>query len=145
MGAIEEILPAVGHFFCAWHRRKNIIKQCGGSSGKVTYSALWVYNKLIECRSVEHFNKLRDRYFPLMDRRDLQYLNNIDDHAQYPIKRCEQGAYMYHRQTSQGSEVMNAANINIRAATAVCPVNATMLTIKTECRRFKIQKKMHGY
>jgi hypothetical protein len=48
---------------------------------------------------------------------------------------------MYHRQTSQGLEVMNTANINIRAATAVCPVNATMLTIKTECRRFKIQQK----
>ena len=27
MGAIEEILSAVGHFFCAWHRRKNIITQ----------------------------------------------------------------------------------------------------------------------
>jgi hypothetical protein len=48
---------------------------------------------------------------------------------------------MYHCQTSQGSEVMNAANINIRAATAVCPVNATVLTIKTECRHFKIQQK----
>ena len=86
MGAIEEILPAVGHFFCAWHRRKNIIKQCGGSSGRVPYSALWVYNKLMEFRSVEHFNKLRDRYFNLMDSRDLRYLNNILDHAQYPVK-----------------------------------------------------------
>jgi hypothetical protein len=80
-----------------------------------------------------------------MDRRDLQYLNNIDDHVQYPVKQCGQGAYMYHRQMSQGSEVMNAANINIRAATAVCPVNVTMLTIKTECCCFKIQKKTHGY
>jgi hypothetical protein len=141
MGAIEEILPAVGHFFCAWHRRKNIIKQCGGSSGRVPYSELWVYNKLIECRSVEHFNKLRDRYFPLMDRRELQYLNNIEDHAQYPVKRCEQGAYMYHRQTPQGSEVMNAANSPMRAAAAVCPVNAVMLTIKLECRRFTTQQK----
>jgi hypothetical protein len=138
--AIEENLPLVGHFFCAWHRRKNIIKMCGGSSGRVPYSALWVYNKLIECRSVEHFHKLRDRYFPLMDRRDLHYLNNIDDHAQYPVMRCDQGAYMYHRQTSQGSEVMNAANTPMRAANAVCPVNAAMLTIKLECRRFKTQQ-----
>jgi len=76
-----------------------------------------------------------------MDRKDLQYLNNIDDHAQYPVKRCEQGAYMYHCQTSQGLEVMNAVNITIHAATAVCAVNATMLAIKTECRRFKIQQK----
>ncbi len=134
MGAIEELVLAVGHFFCLWHRHKNIIKQCGGASGRVPYSALWVYNKLVECRSVEHFVKLHDRYFPLMDRRDLQYLNNIPDHVQYPVKRCEQGAYMYHCQTSQGSEVMNAANIKQRAKGAVCPVNAVMLTIKTECK-----------
>ena len=86
MGAIKEILLAADHFFCAWHRRKNIIKHCGGSSGRVPYSALWVYNKLIECWSVEHFNKVRDRYFPFIDCRNLQYLNNIDDHAQYPVK-----------------------------------------------------------
>ncbi len=47
---------------------------------------------------------------------------------------------MYHRQTSQGSEVMNAANSPMRSATAVCPVNAVMLTIKLECRRFTTQQ-----
>jgi len=142
MGAIEELVLAVGHFFCAWHRRKNIIKQCGGSRGPVPYSALWVYNKLMKCWSVVHLDKLRDWYFPLMyTSRDLQYLNNIVDHAQYPVKRCKQeGAYMYHRQTSQGSEVMNVANINLPAPTAVCPVNAVMLTIKTECHCFKTQQ-----
>ena len=36
---------------------------------------------------------------------------------------------------------MNVANKNIRATTAVCPVNAVMLTIKTECRRLKTQQK----
>ena len=101
--------------------RKNIIKQCGGSSGRVPYSALWVYNKLIECRLVEHFNKLRDRYFPLMDRRDLQYLNNIDDHVQYPVKQCEQGAYMYHRQMSQGSKVKKARGEDGRANHETAP------------------------
>jgi len=136
------LVLAVGHFFCAWHRRKNIIKQCGGSRGPVPYSALWVYNKLMKCWSVVHLDKLRDWYFPLMyTSRDLQYLNNIVDHAQYPVKRCKQeGAYMYHRQTSQGSEVMNVANINLPAPTAVCPVNAVMLTIKTECHCFKTQQ-----
>ena len=48
---------------------------------------------------------------------------------------------MYHRQMSQGSEVMNAANEPIRAATTVFPVNAVMLTIKTECWHFKTQQK----
>jgi hypothetical protein len=48
---------------------------------------------------------------------------------------------MYHCQMSQGSEVMNAANSPMRVATAVCPINAAMLTIKTECRRLKTQQK----
>ena len=40
---------------------------------------------------------------------------------------------MYHGQTSQGSKVMNVANIlDLRAQTAVCPVNAVMLNNKTE-------------
>jgi hypothetical protein len=38
--AIEEVLQSVGHFFCSWHRRKNIIVQCGGAGGRVPYSAL---------------------------------------------------------------------------------------------------------
>jgi hypothetical protein len=43
-GAIEEVMQSVGHFFCLWHCHKNIILQCGGSSGRIPYSALWVYN-----------------------------------------------------------------------------------------------------
>ena len=121
LGAIKELVPAVGHFFCAWHRRKNIIKQCGGSSGRVPYSALWVYNKLVKCRSCEHFDKLCDRYFPQMNSKDLLYLNSVPDALQYAVKRCEQGAYMFHRTTSQGSEVMNAANTVMRTTIAVCP------------------------
>ena len=39
-GAISAVMKDCGHFFCAWHRKENIIKQCGGSSGKVPYSAL---------------------------------------------------------------------------------------------------------
>jgi hypothetical protein len=33
MGAIREVMPSVGHFFCSWHRRKNIIMHRGGASG----------------------------------------------------------------------------------------------------------------
>jgi hypothetical protein len=39
MGAISDVMKDCGHFFCVWHRRQNIIKQCGGSSGRVPYSA----------------------------------------------------------------------------------------------------------
>ncbi len=48
---------------------------------------------------------------------------------------------MFHRTTSQGSEVMNAVNREIHTRTAVCPINATMLTIKMECRRYRMQQK----
>ncbi len=96
---------------------------------------------MLECRSVKHFdNKLRDRYFPQMNRKDLQYLNSVPDASQYAVKRCEQGAYMFHRSTSQGSEAMNVANIDMRSAIAICPVNAAMLTVKMECRRYKAQQ-----
>jgi hypothetical protein len=141
LGAISAVMKDCGHFFCAWHRRQNIIKQCGGSSGRVPYSALWVFNRLIECRSVDHFDKLCERYFPRMNSRDLQYLNNVDDASQYAVKRCEQGAFMFHRTTSQGSEIMNAANKEMPSKITVCPINACIILKNTECRRYERQKK----
>jgi hypothetical protein len=75
-----------------------------------------------------------------MDNKDLQYLNNVADESQYACKRCAQGAYMFHRTTSQGSEGMNSANREIRARTAVCPINATMLTVRRECERYTMQQ-----
>jgi hypothetical protein len=99
------------------------------------------YNKLTECRSVDHFNHLCERYFPHMNSKDLQYLNNVDDASQYAVKRCEQGAFMFHRTTSQGSEVMNSANKEMRTKIAVCPINACILLTNTESRRYERQKK----
>jgi hypothetical protein len=141
MGAIAEVRTDCGHVFCAWHRRQNIIKQCGGSSSRVPYSTLWVYNRLTECMSVDHFDKLCKRYFPLMILKDLQYLNKVNDASHYTVKRCKQGAFMFHRTTSQGSEVMNAANIEVRHKVAVCPINACILLMNTESRRYERQKK----
>jgi hypothetical protein len=47
---------------------------------------------------------------------------------------------MYHRTTSQESEVMNAANREVPSRVAVCPVSAIMLSIKYKCHRFKWQQ-----
>jgi len=141
MGAISAVMNVCGHFFCARHRRQNIINQCGGSSGRVPYFALWVYNRLTECRSVDHFDKLKEQYFPHMNSKDLQYINNVDDTSQYAVKRCKQGAFMFHRTTSHGSEVMNAANKEMRTKIAVCPINACILLTNMESRRYERQKK----
>ena len=119
MGAIAEVMTDCGHFFCAWHRRQ----------------------RLTECRSVDHFDHLCERYFPLMNPTDLQYLNKVNDASQYAVKQCEQGAFMFHRTTSQGSEVMNAVNIEVRNKVAVCPINACILLTNTESRRYERRKK----
>jgi hypothetical protein len=57
------------------------------------------------------------------------------------VKHCEEAdnVYMFHRTTSQGSEVMNAVNQEIRSRIAMCPINAAMLSIKAECKRFRLQ------
>ncbi len=77
-----------------------------------------------------------------MHPKDLGHLNSIADASQYAVKRCKEAdnIYMFHQTTSQGSEVMNAVNQEIRSRMAVCPVNATMLSIKAKCNRFRLQQ-----
>jgi hypothetical protein len=76
-----------------------------------------------------------------MHPKDLRYLNSIADASQYAVKCCKEAdnIYMFHRTTSQGSEVMNAVSREIRYSIAVCPVNATMLSIKAKCNCFRSQ------
>ncbi len=103
------------------------------------YSALWTFNKLSKCRLVAQWERERGRYFPKMHPKDQQYLNSIADALQYAVKRCEEAdnIYMFHWITLQ---VMNAVNQEIRSRIAVCPVNATMLSIKAKCNWFRLQQ-----
>ncbi len=75
---------------------------------------------------------LFDRYFPKMHRKDIQYLKSANDASQYTVKRCKEAdnIFMFHRTTSQGSKVLNAANKEVCSRVAVCPVSATILSIK---------------
>jgi hypothetical protein len=77
-----------------------------------------------------------------MHPKHLRYLNSIADASQYAVKRCKEAEniYMFHRTTSQGSEVMNAVNQEIQSRIAVCPVNATMLSIKAKCNQSRSQQ-----
>jgi hypothetical protein len=140
--AIKTIMDETGHFHCAHHRRGNIIKMCGSKSGTRVYSALWVYNRLVGCRTVEHIEREKAKYMTMMHAKDIQYLNNLEDPEQYPASRCAQGPgiYMYHRSTSAAVESMNAANKEMRAKTAVDPLNACLLLMKLECKRFNEQR-----
>ncbi len=85
------------------------------------YSALWTFNKLSKCWLVAQWEMERNQYFPKMHPKDLRYLNSIADASQYNVKHCKEAdnIYMFHRTTSQGSEVMNAVNQEIHQDSCV--------------------------
>ncbi len=75
------------------------------------YSALWIFNKLSECRSVGQWARERNQYFHKMNLKDKN-MNSVADALQYAVKRCKEAdnIYMFHRTMSQGSEGMNGVN-----------------------------------
>ncbi|MFM6174888.1 MAG: SWIM zinc finger family protein, partial [Sphaerospermopsis kisseleviana] len=142
MNAIAKWIPAAGHFHCSHHRRGNIIKNRGGGGGKMKYSALWMYNKLLACRNVQQIQATKDSCFQYMETKDIAYLNKLNDTSQYPAARCNMrdDVYMYHRQSSSGAESMNAANFSVRQRTSVDLNNAMLLLIELECKRYRKQQ-----
>ena len=55
--AITEEVPEAVNFHCSFHRSQNIVKMCGTKSGNKVYLALWVYNRLLQCRSVAQLER----------------------------------------------------------------------------------------
>jgi hypothetical protein len=105
---------------------------CGGGSGKTQYSTLWMYNKL-RCWTPAKIKSMRAMFVKHISAKDLQYLNSIEDEAQYPGARCateDEGIYMYRQSASSAVESMNAANKEMRARTAVDALNDTLLLIR---------------
>ena len=139
MNAIADWMPDAGHFHCSHHRRGNIVKNCGGGGGKTKYSALWMYNKLMGCRTVEQIEAAKNTCFLQMARKDIVYLNKLADTSQYPASRCNMrdDVYMYHQQASAGAESMNAANFSVRQRTSVDLNNAMLLLLELECKRYR--------
>ena len=82
-----------------------------------------------------------------MDDKALAYVNSIKDYQQYPAARVAHGArfegetiYMYQRSSSSTAESMNAANKSVRDRTAVDPINAMILLLKLEAKRYANNK-----
>ncbi len=92
----------------------------------------------MRCSTPAKINSTRNMYVKHMSAKDLQYLNTIEDKAQYPGARCamEEGIYMYQQSALSAVELMNAANKEMHARTAVDTLNATLLLIRLECNRF---------
>ncbi len=95
----------------------------------------WSFRGRHSCSS---WSLQKDKYMSMMHAKHAQYLNNLEDAEQYPAARCSQGhgIYMYHRSMSAAVESMNAANCEMRAKTAVDPLNACILLMKLKCKRF---------
>ena len=80
----------------------------------------------------------RSKIYAVLTHFWLRYLNDFPDTAQYPAARCKMSdtACMYGRSASSGLESMNRANMRARDKSAVDIVNATLLILKMERKRF---------
>jgi hypothetical protein len=132
---IAMYLKSVENVHCLWHRRQNTIKMCGGGGGKIPYSALWMYNKLVACSGVGQVEFAKGTNLKKMDVKDVRYLNSLPDASQYPTVRCANFC-MYHCLSSSLVEAMNVTNKQIRARTAVDLLNGAILLITLECSQF---------
>jgi hypothetical protein len=64
--------------------------------------------------------------------------DKITNEQQYPAARCAMGptVYLYDHEASSGVESMNNANKEVRAHSAVDPVNSMMLLLSKEATRY---------
>jgi hypothetical protein len=143
--AMAEVLPKAVNLFCSYHRGKNILTNVKG--GKGVYRAFWYYNLLLGCGRADTIDKLRFEHARSMDDKALAYVNSVNDHQQYKAARVAYGArfegetiYMYQRSSSSTAESMNAANKWVRDRTAVDPINALILLLKLEAKRYADNK-----
>jgi hypothetical protein len=136
--SVKSIIPNATQFFCSYHRRCNIIKTCGGGIGNKPLSALWMFNLLSSCSTVEHIAQLKVKYLEKMFPTDRHYLEKIPDEFQYPAARCHlnPNSCMHGVSSSSGVESMNKANMAIRQKTAVDLLNAMLNLIKKDSGRY---------
>jgi len=70
--AIEEEVSQAVNFHCSYHRSQNFIKEmCRAKSGNRMYSALYVYNRLLQCRTVVQLEKEKEKNFEFMHASDI--------------------------------------------------------------------------
>jgi len=139
--AIAQVLPNVGNFHCSFHRRMNIHKNCKNRTKKEV-KAIQAFEGLISCKNMEELRDKKEYYYSRMDDDDKKYLMKVPDNQQYPAARCDMGnnIRMYGRTSSASVESMNAANQAVRQRTSVDLVNATILLLQLEKRRYDEQK-----
>jgi hypothetical protein len=66
LSALEDTFELAGQFMCSFHRRQNIVKNCGRGKGKIPYSALWVYNMLTSCHNMDALETMKQKYYHIL-------------------------------------------------------------------------------
>jgi len=143
--AFNDVFEHASQFMCSFHRRQNILKTCGGGKkGLVPYSAMWVFNILHACNSINQLNRCKEKYYDKMHPTDIHYLQSLPDECQYPAARCAMGdgISMYSKSASSGVESMNNANSPVHQRTAVDILVAVMLLLDLEGERFRRYKEL---
>ena len=135
IAALVEHVPQAHHFHCAWHRRQNIIKTCGGSAA-MPGNALWTYNLLDGCKTVAAINHHSEQKMPGLYPTNHHYLSKLPNEAQYPAARCAMSddVYMYGLSASSGLESMNHANMPVRSVSVDDALNACILMLRLESK-----------
>jgi hypothetical protein len=102
--AIQAVIPDAFNFHCSFHRRQNIMKRCKG--GVQEFKVAWLFNKLVNAKTQEAINQLKDQYSSKLAQRDMAYLNSVLDEEQYPGARCgvNVNVLMYGRSSSASVE-----------------------------------------
>jgi hypothetical protein len=101
-----------------------------------------MFNLLCSSNSVKQIADYKAKYLNDMHPRDSHYLEKLPDQCQYPAARCAMGdnICMFSKSASSGVESMNRANHLARERTAVDIVNAVILILKLEGKRFDMFK-----
>jgi len=147
--AIKKELPEAGHFYCSYHRRKNIHKYCKG--GEKIYSGCWLYDRLLGAKTLNGIDKIKMDTATSVSTKTLKYINEeIQDNEQFPGARCHQykdnNIYMYGRTASSSVEAMNHANKPARDRTAVDVMQSMKLIVDLETGRYNNNKeKAHSW
>jgi hypothetical protein len=117
-------------------------KTRGGGNGKITLSALWMYNLLSGCNSTRQLEYYKNKYCEEMHPTNYHYLTKLPDEVQYMAARCaiDPSICLYGKSASSGVESMDRANSMARKKAAVDILNAAILILKLEEEQFASYK-----
>ena len=137
IGALKDIFTSAAQFMCSFHCRQNIISTCGGGKRNIPHTALWMFNQLVACNSMEEL-ELKKKHYKELHPTDHHYLTKLPDECQCPAARCAMGdnICMFGKSASSGVEAMNCANKLAWQKTAVDVLNGVILLMKLKAERF---------